>query len=64
MLTKQRTKMREKWNVFKARLSMVWHALVARNCIVTWVEDEWSYSAFVVHNEEWPAHFDVNIDEE
>lgn len=53
--------MKEKINELKARVSMVWHALTARNCVVAWSEGDEVYSAMVVNRTEWPSG-DISVD--
>lgn len=56
--------MREWIGNMVARVSMIWHALTARNCIVTWLENGQQYSAYVVYKDELPSDFMDGINTE
>lgn len=56
--------MREKWNVFKARLSMVWRALTESECVVTWMDkDGVVYGSYIATPDKWDDDTYISIGE-
>lgn len=53
--------MRQKLKELKARVSMVWHALTASECVVSWLEDGAPFCAYIASPDKWKT---IRIDVE